>query len=412
MMKSKTVLLLAAAIFATANVRADDALLTRLVDENTYDLKSGEETVGGSGLEFLLAATRDAQFFSFAEPHNVKQVPQIFTMLFEALQREHGFQYAALETGPLIMKKAGEEPVRGNRAEVDRLFGKYPKSFHFFTDQELQMMADIGQMSEAGISPLWGVDQVHGAPAVLDELASLAENDETRRQLEGLADEARNFNKNRGKRPEFLKQDNDALKRAARWLRPQPDSRGQFLIEQLHVSRQVYRNYFRAVDGEPTGYASNCEREENMKTLFTHYYRKAQASGDAVPKVMLKSGHWHLMKGMSPGKCYTLGTFVMDLARSNGLSSFHLMVTTINDGKKASSITKYPQYAPVTRAGSAESWTIVDLRPLRGYVYSGDVSGLHADLRHWIYSYDAILMIGGTSGGSYVTEAKRRLGRL
>ena len=403
--------LLAASILPTARASANDGLLERLVDENTYNLKAEDETVGGPGLEFLMDATQDAQFFSFAEPHNIKQVPQIFTMLFEQFRQANGFQYAALETGPLIMENAGEAPVRGNRAEVDRLFGKYPKSFHFFTDQELQMIADIGRISDAEISPVWGVDQVHGAPALLDELSRLAEDDQIRQKVQSVVAEALSFNKNRGKQPEFLKQENDAFSRVQDWLKPKAGSRGEFLVQQLQTSRRIYRNYFRAVDGEPTGYISNCEREENMKFLFMHYYRAAQAAGDALPKVMLKSGHWHLMKGMSPGKCYTLGTFVMDLARSNGMSSFHLMVTMVNDGKK-SSITKYPQYAPITRAGSVDRWNIVDLRPFRGPVYSGAISGLHADLKHWIYAYDAVLMIGGTSGGSYTTEVKRRLGRL
>ena len=149
-----------------------------------------------------------------------------------------------------------------------------------------------------------------------------------------------------------------------------------------------------------------------MKSLFMHYYRDAQAQGDALPKVMLKSGHWHLMKGASPGHCYTLGTFVMDLAKSNGMSSFHLMVSMVNEGENASSITKYPQYDPITRAASVDSWAIVDLRPLRGYLYAGKLGDLHADLQHWIYSYDAVLLIGGATSGSYVTDVKRRFGKL
>ena len=94
-------------------------------------LKTDDEKIGGSGLAFLLGATRDAQFFCFAEPHNVKQVPLIFTMLFEALQQQHGFHYAALETGPVVLERASREPVRGNRQGVEKLFASFPESFHF-----------------------------------------------------------------------------------------------------------------------------------------------------------------------------------------------------------------------------------------------------------------------------------------
>lgn len=391
---------------------ADDALLARLVDENTYQLKGKDETIGGPGLAFLLQATADAQFFCFAEPHNVKQVPLIFTMLFESLQQEHGFQFAALETGPVILEKAGQAPVRGSRAEVDRLFARFPRSFHFYTDQELQMIADIGRISRAEICPLWGVDQVHGTLAILDELASEVDDEQTQAKIDGLAAEVREFNKKRGSKSAFLKQDNDAFDRLRDWVQPATGSRAEFLIEQLRTSRRIYRNYILSTNGQPTGYASNCEREQNMKSLFMRYYRQAQEAGDSLPKVMLKSGHWHLMKGISPGNCYTLGTFVMDLAKANGMSSFHLMVTVVNEGKNASSITNFPQYAPITRACSVETWTVVDLRPLRAYAHSSALPDLHAELRHWIFSYDAVLLIGGTTGGGYVTDVKRRFGKL
>ena len=118
----RVVLLAAMLLCATAGLRADDDLLTRLVDEHTYDLKGEGESIGGSGLGFLLDATKDAQFFCFSEPHNVRQVPSIFTMLFEALQEQHGFHYAALETGPLIMELASRNSRRLSSSSMMALY--------------------------------------------------------------------------------------------------------------------------------------------------------------------------------------------------------------------------------------------------------------------------------------------------
>ena len=51
-------------------------------------------------------------------------------------------------------------------------------------------------------------------------------------------------------------------------LTAEADSEAAVLIEQIGVTRNVYRNYRLSETGEPTGYISNVEREENMKRLL------------------------------------------------------------------------------------------------------------------------------------------------
>ena len=93
------------------------------------------------------------------------------------------------------------------------------------------MIVDIGRLSLAKRSPLWGVDQVHGAGLVLDELLALTTDESACGKIQALIEEVRQFDKQRGAKPEFLKQENDAFARLHDSLAPQSDSRNEFLID-------------------------------------------------------------------------------------------------------------------------------------------------------------------------------------
>ena len=48
-----------------------------------------------------------------------------------------------------------------------------------------------------------------------------------------------------------------------------------------------------------------------------------------------------------------------------------------------------------------DRWIIFDLRPLREYANSGKLAGLNPELRRVIFGFDAALLIGGASLGTY-----------
>jgi hypothetical protein len=41
------------------------------------------------------------------------------------------------------------------------------------------------------------------------------------------------------------------------------------------------------------------------------------------------------------------------------------------------------------------------LDSLRGYAHAGRLAGLHPDLQQWIFAFDAVLLIGGGSPGTF-----------
>lgn len=384
--------------------RGQSTLLDSLLAANAHTFTVADGRLAGPGLEFFLRATGDAQFVALAEPHNVKEVPEIFTMMFQALHETHGYNYAALESGPVMTRMLSSGATRGDRAAAMALARRYPNGLAFVTEQEIRMIADVGGISTAA-EPVWGVDQAFGGLHILERLLALAPNEEVRSRVAAMVEHARRYDGAR-----FTESEDRYISYQARpadlaalsvWYDPSPGSEAAFLIHTLQRSNRIYRNNRLAGQGQATGYESNREREENMKELFVDAYRRAQDAGDSLPKVLLKLGHYHLYRGRFRSNVYTLGNFVSEFAKSNGMQSFSMTTQLINEPGVFWTLGDYEEYKPVADVGDAHRWTIVDLRPLRGYAHAGHLEGLHPDLEQWIFAFDAVLLIGGGSPGTF-----------
>ncbi len=385
--------------------------LTELLRANARTLAEADGRLTGDGFDFLMKAAADAQFFGIGEEHNVRQIPEITARLFEALHRRHGFNYLALEQDPLACRQASAPAARGNLDAVVALAKKYPNAFTFDTDQELGMIARAGAVSAGKADPVWGLDQAFGALHVLEQLLEEAPNGDVRERTRKLAEAARKedsvrFRPGHHYMAEVDKPDDfwrlEELYRAA----PNPEAR--FLAEQLVLSARVYRNFKRGREGKvPGAFESGREREENMKDLFLRAYRRAQAAGEAQPRVLLKFGHWHMYRGRYLAYVPTLGNFVGEFARANGMKSFHLAVYANNPPGSFRGVPKDSWLKTLADVAPEGKWTVIDLRPLRDYWYAGKIK-LPAELREVIFGFDAALMIGGAKPGTHALTAARQ----
>ena len=148
-----------------------------------------------------------------------------------------------------------------------------------------------------------------------------------------------------------------------------------------------------------------------MKNLFLRSYRRAQAAGDPTPKVLLKLGHWHVMRGRSPGHVFTLGNFIDGFAQGNGSEAFLIGISTVSDVAGRGTLSDYPDYAPLTAAGAGYALTLVDLKALRGLAHGRKLPGLSSELSEWLFQYDAAVLIRDPSLPTYsaALRAKRRI---
>jgi hypothetical protein len=193
----------------------------------------------------------------------------------------------------------------------------------------------------------------------------------------------------------------DELMNLLREYPAKKDSEAEFLLSQMILSAQIFKNNRLAEAGQLTGYSSNLEREENMKWLFMHQYRMAQATGARLPKVLLKLGHNHAIRGRSWSNVLSLGNFVTEFAKSNNLNSFHLALYINNASGDYGVLSSYPDYKPLADVAPTDKWMVIDLRPLQKYAHAGKLTGLNPELRRVVFGFDAVLIIGGGSRGTY-----------
>ena len=376
--------------------------LADLLRDNAHVLTAENGRVVGPGADFLVAVTENAQFVSFGEVHYVKQIPRIVTLMFELLQRHHGYRYLALESDPIGSELAAE--MEANEG-VLALARRYPFAFTFPSDQELEMIATVSQISEAAGPAVWGLDQVFGARHVLDQLIEEAPNDEARAITNALIEATAKFESVRSLDEtkfshvgeHFMAEvpKTDEFYRLADWYHPPPGSRAEFLIEQLLLSDRCYRPYYDDESAARPGvfFDSSLAREENMKRLFMRNYREARQRGDELPKVLLKFGHVHLEYGRSARtRLLTLGNFVTELARSNDLGSVSIMSVCHGEPGHWREIRAWAGMTPVADVADPHAWTLIDLRPLRRQRKL--VKTVSPELEEMIWSFDLLLLIG------------------
>jgi len=390
---------------SVADTASQKIKIEDLLKANSYKIAMSEGYLSGSGLEFLLKATDKTQFFAIAEPHNAKEVPEITSSLFNSLKKHHGFNYLALEQDPVMARMVSAPVNVGNRDYLVSLARKYLNAFTFITDQELEMISQVGAVSRGRGNRIWGLDQVFGAIHVLDRLSKFAPSPDVRNRTLKLVEVLKRNEAERAKKQDRytmaevgnIEEFNQLLKQ----YHPKSGSEAEFLISQMLLSARVYQNNRDAESGQLTGYTASLEREENMKALFMLEYRRAQVAGDAVPKVLLKLGHNHSIRGRSWSDVLSLGNFISEFARSNGMNSFHLAVYNNNATGDYGVLGSTPDYKPLADAAAKDRWTVIDLRPLREYAYGGKLAGLNPELRRVIFGFDAVLLIGGASRGTY-----------
>ena len=387
-------LMCAALVGSVAQQHSLDSLLRA----HSYGLSISRGSLEGEGLDLILEAARDAQFFVIAEEHNVSALNALSGHLFEELHGRFGFNYIALEQGTVVTSMLGDERRRGDMTAIRELIHTYPHAPTFATDEELQLVADVGGRSSAETNPIWGVDQEFGVLHILERLAELAPDKAARDKVKELADSARAYELDRSGDVHFAAQVlvPDDLSELPTLFHPKAGSEAQILIEALQRTNRIYHNYWESRRGKPTAHENGREREESMKLRFMELYRQAQEKGEALPRVVAKLGHWHTLRGFSQANVPTFGNFLSEFSISNGMKTFILSTYVIEGPESWRNNTGVLQ-----RIASPSQFTVVDFRPLRPHAHQGKISDLSDAWKRLLFRADAALIIRGGETGSY-----------
>jgi hypothetical protein len=365
--------------------------------------------MSGPGWEALLADAAEAQFVMVGESHNLREIPLFTARLFDALHARAGFNYLALENGPFVMRQLSATGVRGNADASLALANRYVNALQMRNDQELEMIVSAGGTSTAHTAPLWGLDQEWGALHVFERLAALAPRPEAKAVLDPLIREAAALETHRpgDTHPRYIngRLTASTLQELQRVFTESQEA--QRLLEELQTSFEIYAT---RTDRQSL-YASNHRREQYMRTRFMEQYRAAVAADDTLPRVVLKFGQWHAMRGvLNWGDVEPLGTFVAEYARANGSKALFIWTGLVNEPGDVWTLHDTPEYVPIAKAGTTDSWWIVDVRPIRALVAAGQVADVNDEMRKVIFGFDYALLIG--SGKRATMQRVRESGEV
>jgi hypothetical protein len=360
----------------------------------------------GPGAVFLGSAMKDVQFVAFGEVHNRRMIHRFGGALFGLLHDQYGFNYLALEEDPYLGKLSSRASRSGAGEEMIRLALRYPNAFHLLTEDELEMIGDIGKTSKARTESIWGLNQVFGAVHIYERLLQIAPDANARAVAKKLLDTALEYEKERFQKNQhyvaaIAKSADFERLRAA--FRPAAGSEADWLIGQIALSNQIFSPYVTKPRPAPgVFYQSNTARETNMKRLFAERYREAQAGGDRLPKVLAMFGQLHLYRGLSEQTdLFTLGNFLSELAIFNGKQSFHIYSTIDAPSVRTGWLGGIIQ-AVEGSGDKSDDGILVDLRPLKFLAISRnpDSAKLDPNLRRLILGFDTFLFLRDGTAGS------------
>ncbi len=364
---------------------------SEIIADHRLAIAGDGQVFSGPGWDRLLAEAEAAQFFMIGEQHATADIARFATALHAELARR-GYSHAALEIGPWSTEFA-EQQVRSGTGRL-REYIKAPGHgftlpFLFF-QEEIDLVEQVVRASPDREHALWGVDQefIGSGPIVAVLLRDLADNPAERAAAAEFAGRS-------SADPMLVGSiDADALDRLTEAFAGNPPALE--LIAALKLSSEIYAPFL----GRPgsSAYEGNLRRENYMKTNFVRHFAEAEARLGAPPKVFMKFGGYHAMRGMTGTNVPGFGNFIAEWGLPRGFSMVNIMIDCAGGDALDPQTNRPgpcdPYFGPETLIGAMarkDRMTLIDLRALRpGLRRMTDLDPLS---RQTILAFDYYLVI-------------------
>lgn len=342
----------------------------------------------GKTKEHFNALLKNCNMLGLAELHHSQQLSYFTAGLLELLH-EQGFEHFALEMGPYsaqVLQNISQSPqkVATNLQSLNQSYGNKANKRGplVFVDRKedavfVQKAAELGYQ-------FWGLDQEYSLAMEL-HVDTLFQMGETNNASFTAAYEALKvlLKKNlfNAKKARFCNALHAAeLEQFFSYFQGNELAQGR--ITAIKKSLTIY---CKSEKQEP----SNQLRADYMKANFDTFYEQ-QLSENEESKVFLKMGNVHLTHGLSPFGVHDLGEHLSQ--KSEETEKEFLIIRQLRmyqNGKDLSE--KTGELILLKSLGDDKLWTIVDLRPVRKMLASGEFTA-DAKTEFEIYSYDLLLI--------------------
>jgi hypothetical protein len=391
------------------------ALVVGALQSNSTSFSIAGGQIQGPAREAFTTLARDNDFLLVGEDHGFRELPEFVSALFDAA-RPFGYGHLAVEAGPITARRL-ETMMRSTSAlaHLDAFFLRYtPYSIPFFFWREEAAMLDRvvkSLPSRPGI--VWGLDQefIMSPTYLLQRLGDIGPTPQARALATTFAENSARGDSsmiatgNPGAVWMLTATDADLGKLQS--VFPSRAGEAREIVDELAESREIYRRF-----SSGANYESNQLRDDLMKRHFADAYRRAQAYGERRPRAIVKLGANHIFRGPSITGSYEIGSFVPELAVANGVKSFGMLVIvkrgTTNafrpfGSKEADKTQRYDLFASeeynvfdlssVVAATAGDTWTLIDLRPIRALYLDGRLKGLSEKGRRLLLSFDGVVTV-------------------
>jgi hypothetical protein len=259
----------------------------------------------GRGWEWLVAEARNARFTLIGEEHGVAETARLSAALFTAL-RDSGYSRLAIELSPIIAQDI-EAAARTNGLDgVLNFFGLPSTWSPFYLREEAQLLASAISVVPRNEHVLWGLDrELFSAPYLISKL-KVRVPPNAREILVHLQDL-------------YSTAQDPAGVSALRAAWPNPDRESDTILRTLEESLAI------TAAARINGWAYSQRRAQWNRDNLAERLRDERTRGTS-PKVMLKFGYNHMIRGANYVNTFDVGAMTDEVAALDGGHAFHIIV--------------------------------------------------------------------------------------
>jgi hypothetical protein len=325
--------------------------------------------------------------------------------LFRTLQPA-GYRHLALEISP-PMATVLDATAREGLPKVASFFQEYPPGVAFFTLKEEAELLVAARSTVDGKEPvLWGLDyEVTADRFLFDRMRAKAPEGPAREAVEALHEKSATAwktvseTKNPGAFFSFSMTPDILAGLRQAW--PNPDAESALALDVIEETLAINQLFI-----TNQGWESNERRAQLNRRNFLRHWNEVKT---AAPRVMLKFGASHMIRGRNVTEVFDLGNLASEMAAAEGGKSFHLLVIGGAGTEHAIFNPMELRYvpAPVDLADEEglgpivgqpfpEGFTLIDLRPLRPLFSAARTKKSDPELMRIVHGFDAILVLTGS----------------
>ena len=355
----------------------------------------------GSGWDWLVQEARDARFTLIGEEHGVRETAQLSAALFNAL-RGSGYSRMAIELSPIIAQDI-EAAARRNGLQGILDFFAAPDTWSpMYLREEAQFLAAVINAAPRKGRVLWGFDREIFSDRYLISRLEPRVPPRARESFARLKEASTNA---WARQQPFVFSQGPAVVSAVRAAWPNPDRDSDTILRTLEESMAI-----NAVAG---AWASSDRRAQWMRNNLAALLRE---KGGGSPRVMLKFGYNHMIRGANYVNIFDVGSMTDEVAAMSGGRAFHILVlpgpgsrqAVLGPGRSFTSVSsdEFDEFRAgdqrLTRVLSNDGATgheVIDLRALRPLAMRG-LEGWNSDVVRTIHGYDAAVIWKGARASS------------